>query len=71
MMFYLQAHLDRRDGQRREPSSLVRLRRRLKLRIAVGEDAVILRALLDDDRIALRDPEAAGRHRACAEGGDR
>jgi hypothetical protein len=50
MMFYLQASLYRQDGDRRRPSSLVRLRRRLKLKIAVGEDAVILRALLDEDR---------------------
>jgi hypothetical protein len=67
-MFYLQAHLDRPDGQRREPSSLVRLRRRLKLKVAVGEDAVILRALLDDYHVAPRDPAAAGGHRAGSRG---
>jgi hypothetical protein len=58
MMFYLQARLYRQDGERRRASSLVRLRRRLKLKIAVGEDAAILRALLDDDRAAPRDPGA-------------
>jgi HEPN domain-containing protein len=65
MMFYLQASLYRQDGERRRPSSLVRLRRRLKLKIAVGEDAEILRALLDEDRAAPRDP---GRRRAGSRG---